>query len=180
VSSTAFRHAVVQRRERVPGTRRLECLRDRTEADERVARVRRPDERVSPRAGRARARAFGFRALAHRDAVVGDGATVIARAFDRARDPRPERVVGGFEREEQQRFAGIVGPRQPGLDRIEEPAVRGVQAGLGDGARGVDCAFERAEARRRRCAERRPVLQAHPRLGDHSEDALGAEQRAVR
>src|SRR5439155_6935043 len=41
-------------------------------------------------------------------------------------------------------------------------------------------ALERVEADPGRRLEPRPLLQPHPGLGDHAEDALGADQKTVR
>ena len=66
------------------------------------------------------------------------------------------------------------------LDRVEQPAVGRVQPGLRDRARRGDArASKSAKRDGRRGPPARPVLQAHPRLGDHAERALGAEEQPV-
>ena len=106
----------------------------------RVAGVRRADERVAPAPGRAFARASVVSPLRIDDRVVVDRAAVVARAFDRAADPRVERMIGRLEREEQERVAAVVGAGELRFERVEQPAVGGVQARLRDRARGFDAA----------------------------------------
>ena len=104
------------------------------ERDERVARVGRTQERVAPVAGRAfaRTRVGRIRTTA---AIVDDRAPYVAQALSRAPDPCVERMIGGLERDEQNRVARRVGIAERGLHRVEQSAVRGVQARLRDRAR---------------------------------------------
>src|SRR3954452_16397535 len=88
-------------------------------------------------------------------------------------------MVGGLEAEHQQRpFARCAGDR--GLGLVEQPAVRGLEAGLRQLAHRPRTGGEVAEMHARARAEARRPLDADPRLGDHTEDALGADQHPVR
>ncbi len=89
-------------------------------------------------------------------------------------------MVGGLERQHHDgdravRRAGVVG-----LGRIEDAAVRRIEAGLRDRAHRA-CGGEKVlEMHRAAGAAGRPVLQPHPGLRDHAEDALGTDHHAVR
>jgi hypothetical protein len=149
------------------------------ERDDRVAGVRRANERVAPTSGRAFARAR-ILVAANDDRVVIDAGAVVERAFDRALDPRVERMIGRLEREKQECVAAVVGAGELRFERIQQPAVGGVEARLRDRTGGLDAAGERGEASRDRCPERRAVLETHPCLGDDAERSLRAEQHAIR
>ena len=88
-------------------------------------------------------------------------------------------MVGGLERKQQDRVAGLVGAADERFGGIEQATVRRVEPGLRDRAGRVDRAAEVGEASRRRGAEGGPVLQAHPGLGDDPEDPFRPEQHAV-
>ena len=64
--------------------------------------------------------------------------------------------------------------------RVDQPAVARVQPGLRQRAHRLGALDERAERDAARSAEPRPRLHPHPRLGDHAEDPLGAQQHPVR
>src|SRR5262249_24383049 len=63
---------------------------------------------------------------------------------------------------------------------IEQATVRRIQSGLAERAYCRRARREVAEAHRRRCPQARSVLEAHPRFGDHAEDAFGAEEQPIR
>ena len=65
------------------------------------------------------------------------------------------------------------------LLRVEDAAVRGVEAGLGDRSDGAGSREEVRELHRAAGAEARPVLEPHPRLGDHAENAFRPDEQAV-
>ena len=89
-------------------------------------------------------------------------------------------MVGGLEREQQHRGRAVARARGRRLPGVEEPAVRGVEAGLRNGARRVGAAREIGECDRRGRAVRRPVLEPHPRLDDHPEDPLRSDEQPIR
>ncbi len=85
-----------------------------------------------------------------------------------------------LETEDQDGVGAVSGAGRGRLERVEQPAVRGMQARLRDDAR-------RLRLRRRssgrdtgaRRLEGRPRPDLDPRLGDHAEDPLGAEHHPV-
>ena len=112
-------------------------------------------------------------------ASSGHLAAVVAAALGRACDPGVERVVGRFEGDQQQRPGAVAGAVVEGLARVEEPAVGGVEPGLGDRPAGGDRVLEALELGGQVGAVGRPVLEPHPGLGDDAEGALGAEEEPV-
>ena len=103
--------------------------------------------------------------------------------LERARHPRVERVIGGLEAEHEHRGVAAAGAGVRGLERVEQPAVRRVQARLRERAHGSRAAREAlarpGSARDADARKRGPILQPHPRLGDHAERALGADEEAI-
>ena len=71
------------------------------------------------------------------------------------------------------------GAGRAGLEGVEETAVRWVEAGLGDLADRGGGSEEVIELDPARSLELRPRTHPQPGLGDHAEDALGADQRPV-
>ena len=90
-----------------------------------------------------------------------------------------DRVVGGLEAKRQQRATPVARADLRRLERVDEPAVRGLELGLGERADGLGAAEERVEAHRAPGAVDRPRPDPDPRLGDDAEDPLRAEQHPV-
>ncbi len=160
-------HGLVKRREALPGDRRLERVREHPALQQHVAQVGHRQERLAPRGDRATlARLVGL-------------AAVRAADLQRPLQAVADVVVGRLEAEHEQRVLAVAGARLLRLERIDEPAVRRMQPGLRHRTHRVGAAQEVAEAHRPRRAMRGLGLHPHPRLGDHAEDALAAEQHAV-
>src|SRR6202011_2997445 len=87
-------------------------------------------------------------------------------------DPRIDRVVARLEGQHQDRRPPVTRSGIVSFLRVEDTAVRGVEAGLGDRSDGAGSREEVRELHRAPGAEARPVLQPHPRLGDHAENAF--------
>ena len=104
---------------------------------------------------------------------------MIGAAFQRAADPRVERVVAGFEGQHQDRRRAVAGPGIVRLLRVEYSAIRRIEPGLGDRSYGAGSGEEIGELHRAAGAKARPVLQPHPGLGDHPENAFRADEQAV-
>ena len=104
---------------------------------------------------------------------------MIAAALDRALHPGVERVVGGLEAEDENRVRTIAGAGRERLAGIEETTVRRIKTALAERMHRGGAGGEIGKRDRCRRAHRRAVLQAHPRLGDDAENALGADEQAV-
>ena len=87
-------------------------------------------------------------------------------------------MVRGLEAEDDD--GGVGAGVDQCLDGVEEPAVRRVEPGLGQGAHRAYAVLVVGERHGRRGPPPRPVLQAHPCLRDHAERPLGAEEHPVR
>ena len=111
-------------------------------------------------------------------AVDADGAAVIARQLERTREPRVERMVGGFEAQHEQR-AAFAGAGPGGFVGIDQPAVRRVELRLRQRAHRLGGLQEVGEAHRRAGAEARPRAHPHPGFRDDPQRALGTEQQAL-
>ena len=152
----------------LPGDRGLERVRRARRGHERVAQVGHAQEGVAPARRRSRRRA------ARRARRRARGR---ARAPARARGRRDGRWT-------QSRARARRGRRRPRrsarLQRVDEPAVGGPQAGLDDRAHGLG-AGQRSAAKRTarpaRCSGR-GCTRTHASVSD-PEDALGAEQHPV-
>src|SRR6516165_9548679 len=104
---------------------------------------------------------------------------MIGTAFERAPHPDPERMVARLERQHHDRDTAISSTSVVGLGRIEDAAVRRIEAGLGDGTDRA-CGFKQArKAHRGASAEFRARLQAHPGARDHAQNALRADEEPV-
>ncbi len=88
-------------------------------------------------------------------------------------------MVGRLESEHQDGRLAVARPGQAGLAGVEQPAVGGLQARLGQRAHRRGALGEAREPQRGRGPEARPGPDPHPGLGDHAEDPLGADQHAV-
>ena len=88
-------------------------------------------------------------------------------------------MVGGLEPQHQQRAAGVPGPRYSRLLRVDQPAVGRLEAGLRELAHRRRTGREAVEAHARRRPPAWARLQPDPRLGDHAQDSLGAEERSI-
>ena len=159
--------------EAVPGDRGLEGLGDHARRDQRVAQVGRLEEGVAPGA-------LGLAALARRGSPAprrrGRAHSSSARVH-----PGVDRVVGRLEAEHEQRLPVRRGAGQ----RAPRPGRAGGSS-TGRGRTGRAPAPPRRPASKSSKAtpadalKRGRVLHPHPRLGDHAEDALGADQHPVR
>ena len=133
------RYRVVQRIEPVPGARGLERLADHAERDDRVAGVRRADERVAPAPGRALAR---LRSPPCRRAPRSPRRRPGRRDRGRTRPRVRSTASSGWSADSNAMSRSVspcvVGAGQSGLERVEQPAVGGVQTRLRDRARGID------------------------------------------
>jgi hypothetical protein len=101
---------------------------------ERVALVRHPQERRAPPvAGTAAGGSVGGVGVA---GWLGQRTAVVAAQLDATLHRRGDRVVGGLEAEDEHGRLG------PGVDQrlsgIEQPAVRRLEPGLGEGAHRPD------------------------------------------
>ena len=114
----------------------------------------------------------------HRAGLLGRAA-VIGAAFERPADPGVERMVGGFEGQHQDRRGAVPGPGIVRLLRVENSAIGRVESGLSDCPDGAGCRKEIAKSHRPARPEARPVLQPHPRLSDHPEDAFRTDEQAI-
>ncbi len=152
--------------EPVPGDRRLECLVHEPELGERVAQVRAAQERRPPDRGGV---TLGLAGLA----------SMFSADLERARDPRLERVVAGFEPEHEDRVRAIAATRQQRLLVTEQAAVARVQSRLRDASGGLHRVGEVLKVDRRSRAVPRARLQAHPRLADHAEGPLRAAEQPL-
>ena len=118
---------------------------------------------------RARRRCSGMR----RDAAVAGG------QLDRVGQIAVDRDAGGLEAQHEHALLAVARAGELRLALVEDAAVRGPQARLRDLAQGVQRGEQVVEHDARRRALRRARAHAHPRLGDHAERALGAEQQPV-
>ena len=94
--------------------------------------------------------------------------------------PCVDRMVGGFEGEDEQALFVGVDAGGSRLVVVDDAQVGGVESGLRHGANGPRGGEEIREAEDGVAAEARPALQPHPRLGDHAERAFGPDDEAVR
>jgi hypothetical protein len=108
---------LVEGLEALPGDRRLERLAEDPDGHERVAQVRRAQERAAPRADRAAARVV----------ALLDLAAVLAGDRERAGHRRPDVVVGRLEAEDEDRPRAVARAGVARLGRVDEPAVRRAQ-----------------------------------------------------
>ncbi len=122
--------------------------------------------------GGAFAMGVGFARAFRRAAMVG-------AAFERAAHPGVERVVARFEGEHHDRGAAVAGAGVVRLLRIEDAAVRRIEAGLRDRPDRARGGEEIGKADGAAGAKARPVLQPHPGLGDDAENAFRADEQAV-
>ena len=106
-------------------------------------------------------------------------AAVVGAAFERPRDPGVEAWSADSKASTMIGGGAVAGAVVARLVGVEDAAVRGIEAGLGDGADGAGGGEEILEADRVAGAKARAVLQAHPRLGDDAEDALRADEQAI-
>ena len=88
-------------------------------------------------------------------------------------------MVGGFERQHEQRVAAVVDAVDEAFAGVDQAQVGGIEPRLGDRADRPRAGQEVVEGERRAGAEGRAVLQAEPGLGDHAERALGADHQPV-
>ena len=104
---------------------------------------------------------------------------MILEELDGAGHPGVDRMVGGFEGEDQQALLVGVDAVGSGLVIVDDAQVRWVEPGLRHGANRPRGGEKIGEAEHGVGAEARPPLQPHPRLGDDSERALGADHHPV-
>ena len=104
---------------------------------------------------------------------------MIAGELEGAIHPGVERVIGGLERDQEDRAAATRDLVEQALGGIEQAAVGGLQAGARQGAGRGDGVIEADELDRGASAKARARGDPHPGLGDDAERALGAEPEAV-
>ena len=104
---------------------------------------------------------------------------LILHEFDRARHPRVDRMVGGFEGEHEQALLIGVDAIGARFVIVDDAQVRRIEACLRDGAHRPRGGEEIGEAEHGVGAEARPPLQAHPRFGDDAKRAFRADHHAV-
>ena len=107
-------------------------------------------------------------------------AAMIGAALARALHPRSDIVVRRLEGQHHDGDRAIGRAGVVGLGRIEDAAVRRVEAGLRDRAHGARRGEEVVEAHRAAVTEFRAILQAHPRLRDDAENSFRTDHQAVR
>ena len=92
-------------------------------------------------------------------------AAVVADQLERARLPGVDRVVGGFERQHQQRIAAVVDAVGAALLGVDQAQVRRVEPGLRDRAHRARAGQEIVERERRAGAEASagPAAASRPR-----------------
>ena len=92
-------------------------------------------------------------------------------------------MIGGLEAEHQDRGVAVRGPGVGSLQRVEQPAVRGVQTRLRDRAHHLRPAQEALRAREphaRGGPEAGSLLEPHPGFDQDSERSLGSDPEAIR
>ena len=102
-----------------------------------------------------------------------------AQHFERALHPGLQLMVGRLEGQHQHGSLALVGAGVGRLARIEQAAVGRKEAGLRDCANRLGAGNKIGKRDRRAGAKLRPILQAHPGLGDDAENPLGADEHAV-
>src|SRR5215213_1155189 len=88
-------------------------------------------------------------------------------------------LATALEAQDEQRLAAGRGVRERRLAGVEQAAVGREEARLGERPHRLGALLEAVEQHRGRLLEARRLLHAHPGLGDHAEDALGADQHPV-
>jgi hypothetical protein len=88
-------------------------------------------------------------------------------------------VVGGLEAEHEQVGTAVAREHHPRLAPVDEAAVGRVQARLRDRPHRVGALLEGGEADRERGPVHGLLLHPHPRLGDHAQRPLRAQQESV-
>src|SRR5262245_18885012 len=104
---------------------------------------------------------------------------MVGCALERAAHPRVQRMVGRFEREQQDGLNARARAGVLGLAGIEEAAVGGVEPCLSDCPYGPRAGKKVAELDRGGGPELRSILKPHPRRGDYTENAFRADERPV-
>src|SRR5208282_5165505 len=100
-------------------------------------------------------------------------------AFERSIHPGLERMVGALERQHQNRRRTVPCPRVMRLLRVEDPAVGGVKARLGDRLDGAGSREEIRKAHRAARTAARTVREPHPGFGYYPEDPFRTDEQAV-
>ena len=162
-------HIAVETLEPVPGDRGLEGLADDGARGQHLAHVPALDEGVAPACGRIAAAAL----------LLRQPAAMVPAAFERARHPGVERVVGALEPQHQHRGRAVSRARPAHLVMVQQAQIGGIESCLRNGAHGLGPVHEMLELDRATVAEGRAVLKAHPGFGDDAERALGAEEEPV-
>ena len=163
------RHIAVEALEPVPGDRGLEGLADDGAGGQHLAHVAALDEGVAPARRRVPAAA----------SLLRQAAAVIPAAFERARHPGVERVVGALEPQHQHCGRAVARARPAHLVMVQQAQIGGIEPCLRDGAHSLRPVHEMLELDRAAVAEGRAVLKAHPGFGNDAERALGAEEEPV-
>ncbi len=163
----ALAHLGRERVEAVPRDGGLEGLGEDARRDQVVAQVGGAQEGVAP----------GTLGLA---ALLARHAAVVGAQLEGARHPGLDRVARRLEAEHQQGLPVRRGAGEGGFAGVEQAAVGGVEARLGQRPHRLRPLLEAVEQQRGRLLEAGRLLHTHPGLGDHAEDALGADQHPVR
>lgn len=160
-----------------PGASGFECLGDHRMGGQHVPLVGHPDERRTPGAHRPGRRVARAVAVSH---PVGKVPAMVADDLHRSGHRRVQRMVGGLETEQQQPARRRGARVEQRLHRVQQPAVGRIQPGLRQRPGRRDRPGVVGEDHRRRRPPARPALQPQPRLGDHPQGALRAQEQGIR
>ena len=163
---------VVEAFEPIPGDGGFKGIVDKTRWRQKLAGIGHANKCVPPNPRRAlEMRIAGFGSLGF--------SAMIAAALERARHPGIKWMIAGFKPEHHDRSVAVGRAGVESLLRVEDAAVRGVEAGLRDCAHGARCFEERLKANRCTGAEFRTRLQSHPGARNDAERSFRANQHAV-
>jgi hypothetical protein len=107
-------------------------------------------------------------------------AAVIGAAFERARHPRFDGVIAGFEGQHQDRHTAVRSAGIEHLLRVEDTAIRRKQSGLRDRPQSPGRGKKIYKLHGPAAAKLRTILQPHPGLRDDAKDTLRADQQPIR
>ena len=159
--------------EPVPSDGGLERIVDEARRRQKFARIRHTDKSVAPDPCRALAMRVAGLSLLRRAAMVG-------ATLERARHPRVRCMIAGLKAEHHDRNAAVRRTGVESLLRIENAAVRRIEACLRDGTHGARRIEKRRKTDRRTAAEFRTRLQSHPGARNHAERSFRADEQAIR
>ena len=148
--------------EAIPRDRRLERAGEEADRDDLLVDVRQPQEGLPPAAAR----------------LSFDPRT--ARELERVAEERLRVEAARFEREHEDGGRAVAASARERLDRVEQPARCGLEAGLDDPPHAVGALEEGRERDGGGGAPLGPLLDAQPRVHDHAESSLRAAEEPVR